>query len=271
MTAGAPASPTPDALRQVQDAALAAGVAGRRVLVTGASSGIGQEVAAALVAGEARVVVADRSAPTVPDTHAFEVDLTDPGANAEVIVQAARVLGGLDALVPCAGFQHVSPISEFPLDEWQRMLALMLTSPFVLLQAAWPLLAESGSGRFVPVASAHAVVASQNKSAYVAAKHGLLGLVKTAALEGAALGITATAVCPGYVRTPLVTAQVRAQAEATGRSYDDVLVNTLLTPHAVLRLIEPSEVVLAVLFALGPAGAASTGSALMMDAGWAAR
>jgi 3-hydroxybutyrate dehydrogenase len=162
-------------------------------------------------------------------------------------------------------------VEEFPEDRWDAMIALLLTSPFLLARAAWPALRESGDGRFVAIASVHGLVASPFKSAYVSAKHGVLGLVKTLALEGAGDGISACAVCPGYVRTPLVENQVAAQAEAHGMPEERVLEEVILAPHAVKRLIEPEEVAETVAFLLGPAGAAFTGSAVSMDQGWTAR
>ena len=148
---------------------------------------------------------------------------------------------------------------------------MLLTSPFLLAKYAWPALRESGEGRFVAIASAHALAASPFKSAYVSAKHGVLGLVKTVALEGADDGITAVAVCPGYVRTPLVERQISDQAKAHGLPEDRVLEEVILAPHAVKRLIEPEEVAEAVAYLLGPGGRAMTGVPLTMDLGWTAR
>ena len=174
-------------------------------------------------------------------------------------------------MIPNAGFQHVAPVSEFPEDRWDAILALLLTSPFLLARYAWPHLVSASEGRFVAIASVHGLVASPFKSAYVSAKHGVLGLVKTLALEGAAEGISATAVCPGYVRTPLVEAQVADQARAHGTSEERVLQEVILAPHVVKRLIEPSEVAAVVAFLLGPDGRAFTGAPVTMDQGWTAR
>jgi 3-hydroxybutyrate dehydrogenase len=211
-----------------------------------------------------------RPDPDGPGT-AHQADLTDEAANAAAVAAALERFGRLDVVVPNAGVQHVSPVEEFPVDRWQTIIALMLTSPFLLARAAWPALKESDSGRFIAIASVHALVASPFKAAYVSAKHGLLGLVKTLALEGARDGITATAVCPGYVRTPLVEGQIADQARAHGLPEDRVLEEVILAPHAVKELIEPSEVAEVVAFLAGPAGRAFTGVPVTMDQGWTAR
>jgi 3-hydroxybutyrate dehydrogenase len=162
-------------------------------------------------------------------------------------------------------------VREFPEEQWDRLIALLLTSPFLLAKYAWGALAESEAGRFIAVASAHGLVASPYKAGYVAAKHGLLGLVKTLALEGAADGILATAVCPAFVRTPLVERQIDDQARAHELPPERVLEDVVLAPHAVKRLIEPEEVAEVVAFLAGPGGRAFTGAAIPMDLGWTAR
>jgi 3-hydroxybutyrate dehydrogenase len=239
--------------------------------VTGAASGIGRAVAQALTDDGARVLAVD----LVPDANGpgepFAADLTTRDGNRAAVEAAIGAFGGLDTIVANAGFQHVAPVAEFDEDRWDAMLALLLTSPFLLARYGWEALGASGAGRFVAIASAHALVASPFKSAYVSAKHGVLGLVKTLALEGAEQGITATAICPGFVRTPLVEGQLAAQAEAHGMSEERVLDDVILAPHVVKRLIEPEEVAAAVRFVLGPGGAAFTGAPLIMDAGWTAR
>ena len=192
-------------------------------------------------------------------------------ANRDAVATAFERFGRLDAVIPNAGFQHVAPIAEFPEDRWDAIIALLLTSPFLLARHAWPHLVSSGSGRFVAIASVHALVASPFKAAYVSAKHGVLGLVKTLALEGGEHGISATAVCPGYVRTPLVEGQIAAQAAAHGLSEERVLEDVILAPHVIKRLIEPVEVADTVAFLLGPAGAAFSGAPVTMDQGWTAR
>jgi 3-hydroxybutyrate dehydrogenase len=162
-------------------------------------------------------------------------------------------------------------VAEFPEDRWDALLSLLLTSPFLLAKYAWPALVESGEGRICVIASVHGLVASPFKAGYISAKHGAVGLVKTLALEGADVGITATAVCPGFVRTPLVEAQIADQAKAHGMPEDRVLEEVIVAPHAVKRLIEPSEVADLVAFLLGPSGRAFTGAPVTLDLGWTAR
>jgi 3-hydroxybutyrate dehydrogenase len=244
---------------------------GRAAIVTGAASGIGRAIASRLVDGGASVLAVDLEpdADGPGDPHA--ADLTTRGGNRGAVEAALERFGRLDAVVPNAGFQHVAPVEEFPEDRWEALISLLLTSPFLLAKYAWAALADSGDGRFVAIASVHGLVASPFKAAYVSAKHGLLGLVKTLALEGADRGITATAVCPAYVRTPLVESQVTAQAQAHGLPESRVLEEVILAPHAIKRLIEPAEVAEVVAFLLGPAGRAFSGAPVTMDQGWSAR
>src|SRR3954469_14412552 len=243
----------------------------RRALVTGAASGIGRAVAARLERDGARVLAVDLEPDPDGPGEPFAADLTTRAGNRDAVAAALERFGGLDTVVPNAGFQHVAPVHEFPEDRWDAMIALLLTSPFLLARAAWPALVDSGDGRFVAIASVHGLVASPFKSAYVSAKHGVLGLVKTLALEGADDGITATAVCPGYVRTPLVERQISDQAKAHGLPEERVLEEVILAPHAIKRLIEPEEVADAVAYLLGPGGRTMTGVPLTMDLGWTAR
>src|ERR671930_368556 len=194
-----------------------------------------------------------------------------PGPRIAAVEAALERFGRLDAIVPNAGFQHVSPVADFPEERWDALLSILLTSPFLLAKYAWPALKESGDGRIVVIASAHALAASPFKAGYVAAKHGAMGLVKTLALEGAEHGILATAVCPGFVRTPLVEAQIADQAKAHGLPEEEVLEKVIVAPHAMKRLIEPAEVAEVVAFLLGPGGATFTGVPVAMDMGWTAR
>ena len=163
------------------------------------------------------------------------------------------------------------PCAEFDEDRWDALVAVLLTSPFLLARYAWPHLQASGDGRIVVLASVHGLVASPFKAGYVAAKHGVVGLVKTLALEGAADGIRAVALCPGYVRTPLVERQVVAQASSGESPRSEALRDVLLEPQAIRRLIEPSEVADVAAFLLGPGGRAFTGAPVVLDNGWTAR
>ena len=244
---------------------------GRAAIVTGAASGIGRAVAERLVEGGADVLAVDLEPDPDGPGEPYAADLTDAASNRDVVGAAVGRFGHLDTVIPNAGFQHVAPVAEFPTDRWDGLLALLLTSPFLLAKHAWNELARSGRGRFVCIASVHGLVASPFKAGYVSAKHGVLGLVKVLALEGADRGIAATAVCPGYVRTPLVERQIGDQARAHGMSEDRVLEDVILAPHAVKQLIEPSEVAEVVAFLLGPAGRAFTGAPVTLDQGWTAR
>ena len=220
------------------------------VLVTGARGGIGAAIVERLEADDW----------TVHGVDVDDADLTTREGNRTVVEAALAAHGRLDAIVPNAGFQHIAPVPDFPEETWDRLLALLLTSPFLLAKYAWEALVASGEGRICVIASAHALTASPFKAGYVAAKHGVLGLVKTLALEGAEVGITATAVCPAFVRTPLAEQQVEERGLAA-----------VIEPHAVKRMLEPSEVADLVAFLLGPTGRGITGVAVPIDLGWTAR
>lgn len=223
----------------------------RCCLVTGAARGIGAAVAERLAADGWAVHAVDVE----------DADLTTRDGNRAVVDAALeRFDGRLDAVVANAGFQHVSPVRDFPEDRFDALVALLLRSPFLLAKYAWDALAASGDGRFLVVASVHGLVASPFKAGYVAAKHGVLGLVKVLALEGAEVGISASALCPAYVRTEIVEQQLRE------RELDD-----LLGPQAVKRLLEPAEVAAAAAWLLGPEGRAVTGTPFLLDLGWTAR
>jgi 3-hydroxybutyrate dehydrogenase len=222
----------------------------RVALVTGARGGIGAAIVERLEADGWTVHAVDVD----------DADLATREGNKFVVDAALATHGRLDAIVPNAGFQHVAPVRDFPEETWDRLLALLLTSPFLLAKYAWEALAASGEGRICVIASVHALTASPFKAGYVAAKHGVLGLVKTLALEGAELGITATAVCPAFVRTPLAERQVEERG-----------LDAVIEPHAVKRMLEPSEVADLVAFLLGPTGRGITGVALPIDLGWTAR
>ncbi|HSC04870.1 MAG TPA: 3-hydroxybutyrate dehydrogenase [Solirubrobacteraceae bacterium] len=240
-------------------------------MVTGAASGIGRAVAQRLQDDGMSVLSVDlRPDPDGPGTP-YEADLTDANANQAAVETAIEKFGRLDVVVANAGIQHVAPIEEFPVDKWNTIVALLLTSPFLLAKYSWPALKSSGAGRFVAIASVHGLVASPYKAAYVSSKHGVIGLCRTLALEGAEHGITANAVCPAYVRTPLVEKQIADQARAHGLPEDEVIEKVILQPHAVKELIEPSEVAGVVSFLVSPAGKMFTGAPITLDQGWTAR
>ena len=243
----------------------------RTILVTGAASGIGRAIAQRLVDDGDNVLAVDLEPSGDGPGEPFGADLTTREGNKAAVDAALERFGRLDAIVPNAGFQHVSPVADFPEDRWDALLAILLTSPFLLAKYAWPALVESGDGRICIIASVHGLVASPFKAGYISAKHGAVGLVKTLALEGASVGVMATAVCPGFVRTPLVEKQIADQAKAHGLPEERVLEEVIVAPHAVKRLIEPEEVAGVVAFLLGPDGRAFSGAPVTMDLGWTAR
>jgi 3-hydroxybutyrate dehydrogenase len=242
---------------------------GRRALVTGGASGIGRACAVRLAADGADVVVVDRdaeAATAVADQvggTAVAVDLSDLDA-----VDALDL--AVDVLVNNAGLQHVAPLHEFPVDRFSYILRLMLEAPFRLVRGALPHMYEQQWGRVVNISSVHGLRASPFKSAYVTAKHGLEGLSKVIALEGAEHGVTSNCVNPAYVRTPLVEGQIADQARTHGLSEDEVVEQVMLAPAAIKRLIEPDEVADAVSWLCSPAAGSVTGTSLVMDGGWSA-
>lgn len=245
---------------------------GRTALVTGAGSGIGAAVVERLVASGAKVhavdidggaldslverVGSDRVVPWV-------TDLSDLDAHDTLPTE-------IDILVNNAGIQHVSPVHEFPVEEFERIHRIMLLSPFRLAHACLPHMYAGGWGRVVNISSVHGLRASPFKSAYVSAKHGLEGLSKVIALEAGDKGVTSNCVNPAYVRTPLVERQVADQAKAHGIPESEVLEKIMLTPVSVKRLIEPSEVADLVAYLCGPSSDSITGSSFTMDGGWTA-
>ncbi|WP_338930873.1 3-hydroxybutyrate dehydrogenase [Streptomyces netropsis] len=250
--------------------------AGRTALVTGAASGIGAACALRLAAAGATVRALDLDAAGLEalgrrteglpgSVEAVVLDLSDLDAAEHAAV------AGTDILVNNAGIQLVCPIEDFPPDAFHRIITVMLEAPFRLLRGALPHMYAQGWGRIVNISSVHGLRASAYKSAYVAAKHGLEGLSKTAALEGAPHGVTSNCVSPGYVRTPLVEKQLADQAAAHSLPVERVLTEVLLAGQALKRLIEPEEVAEAVAYLCGPHASSITGSTLTMDGGWTAR
>jgi len=250
----------------------------RCALVTGAASGIGQAIAEALGAQGARVLVSDLDeagaravAGRIPGAIAQRADVSSREDCRTLVERAQKEWGRLDILVNNAGLQHVSPVEEFPEDKWELMIRIMLVGPFLLTRYALPLMYARKWGRILNISSLHGVVASPYKSAYISAKHGLMGLTKTVALEAADKGVTVNALCPSYVRTPLVEKQIADQARVNHMSEADVIEKIMLAPAAVKRLLEPSEVAAYATFLCSDAAGGITGAAQMMDCGWTAR
>ncbi len=249
----------------------------RVAIVTGGASGIGKAVAEALAGGGDKVVIADLNeadGKEFADTirgHFVKVDLSRRANCKQLVDEALTHYGEVHILINNAGFQHIDPIEVFPEDTWDKMLAVMLTAPFLLTKYVWGAMKAHGWGRIVNVSSIHGRVASPFKSAYITAKHGLIGLTRTAALEGGENGITVNAICPAYVRTPLVESQIADQARTRGISTEEVVEKVMLEPAAVKRLITPEEVASLIVYLCSDAAGAITGADWAIDLGWTAR
>ena len=250
---------------------------GRRAIVTGAASGIGRAIAEDLAVQGARVLVTDINADDGERVAAsikgvfVKADMSSREDCDAVVARAVREWQGVDILVNNAGLQHVAPVEEFPVERWEHIVKTMLFGAFYLTRAALPQMYKKGWGRIVNIASVHGLVASPYKSAYVAAKHGLVGFTKAVALEAAEKGVTVNAVCPSYVRTPLVERQIADQAKVHGISEDAVIRDIMLAPAALKRLLEPSEVAAYVRFLCSDEASGITGATQVIDAGWTAR
>lgn len=245
-------------------------------IVTGAASGIGLATAEMLAKEGARVVLADINEAQLEDVSAkigadaLAVDLSKREGCRELADYAMKRHGRIDILVNVAGIQNVASVEDFPEERWDFMISLMLTAPFLLTKYAWPSMRQNGWGRVINLNSIHGLVASEFKSAYVSAKHGLMGLTKTAALEGGPCGITVNSICPAYVRTPLVDNQIEAQAQNHGISKEEVVSKIMLQKAAIKTMLEPETIAEAVKFLCSDAAANITGTAFTIDGGWTA-
>ena len=261
-----------------------AGLQGRVALVTGSTSGIGLGIARALAGAGADIVMngfgdageIERLRQKLAATHGVRVayagaDISDPEAVAGMVAQAEAALGRVDILVNNAGVQFVAPIEGFPVAQWQRVIGINLTGAFLAMQAVIPGMKARGWGRIVNIASAHGLVASAQKSAYVAAKHGLVGLTKVAALELANDGVTCNAICPGWVLTPLVEVQVKARAEAAGIPVEEAKRALLAEKQAMTRFTTPEQIGATAVFLCSEGAATITGSSISVDGGWVAQ
>ena len=263
---------------------LARPLAGKVAAVTGSTSGIGLGIARALAQAGADVVINGLGEQREIEFVCNELETGCPfsrviynGANLMDGIEATKLIeetiaefGRLDILVNNAGIQHVSPIESFPPENYEAIIALNLSSAWYTSRAAFPTMKAQGFGRIINVASAHGLVASPFKSAYVAAKHGVIGLTKTVALEGAEHGITCNAICPGYVWTPLVENQIDDTAQARGISRDEVIRDVLLAAQPNKRFATVEEIGALAVFLSSPAAQSITGSALPVDGGWTA-
>lgn len=256
----------------------------RLALVTGSTSGIGREVAAALAASGCRIVLhglgdpdelartrdafeAEHGVETLLDT----TNLTDVPATEAFMRRLTDEHGGVDVLVNNAGVQHVAPLEEFPVDRWDLIIAVNLSSAFHTTRLALPSMRAKGRGRIVNLASAHGLVASANKSAYVAAKHGLIGLTKVTALETARTAITCNAVCPGWVETPLVVRQIEKRASESGRSLDEERHDLLAEKHPSAQFVTTAQIGSMIVWLASDAAAEVRGASLSIDGGWTAQ
>ena len=251
---------------------------GRVAIVTGAANGLGLSIARTFSQEGARVTLADldgkgveKVASELEGAISVQLDVRDRGAAKAAMENTFTEFGRLDILVNNAGFQRIAPIGEFDEDDWEAIIGTMLTGTFLCTKHALPHLRRSGSGRIINIASVHSLVASPFKSAYVAAKHGVLGFTKALALEEAANGITANAVCPSYIRTPLAEEQITEQAQANNMTEAEALEEIILEPVAIKRLLEPEEVSELVIYLASDLASGVTGSAIPIDCGWTAR
>jgi 3-hydroxybutyrate dehydrogenase len=259
-------------------------LAGKTAVVTGSSSGIGKGIAEAFARAGANVVLNGFGDAGAIETlrsgleRQFGVkaiyhgaDMAKPAEITAMVAEAAKAFGQVDILVNNAGIQHVAPVDEFPPEKWDAIIAVNLSSAFHATRAALPGMKRAKWGRVINIASAHGLVASPFKCAYVAAKHGIVGFTKTVALEVAELGITANSICPGFVRTPLVDKQIDDLARANGISPERAAKELILAPQPTKQFVKVDEIAAMALYLASPAAASINGAAISVDGGWTAR
>jgi len=254
-----------------------ADLAGKVAIVTGAASGIGLAIARDLATRGVHVTLSDidekngrAAAAELPAARFQLADMSSEHDCQQLVADTIAAEGRVDILVNNAGIQYVAPITEFPEAKWRQIIDIMLTAPFLLTKAALPSMYANQWGRIVNIASVHALRASAFKSAYVAAKHGLLGLTRVTALEGAEHGVTCNAICPSYVRTALVEKQIASQAQVHGIPESEVVEKIMVAEAAIHRLLEPEEVARFAAYLCSDDASGITGSALTIDCGWTA-
>ena len=259
------------------------GLQGQVAVVTGSTSGIGQALATSLAEQGVNVVLNGFGDPAQIEAHRRALqertnaairyhgaDMTKPDEISDLIDYAVREFGRLDILVNNAGIQHVAPVEEFPPEKWDALIAIILSSTFHASRAAIPIMKAQGRGRIVNIASAHGLVASPFKAPYVAAKHGVVGFTKALGVELARTGITANAICPGYVKTPLVETQIVDQAKARGIPEDRVMEEVILAAQPTMKFVEYEHLAGMLLYLVSDLGGSATGSAMVVDGGWTA-
>ncbi len=257
---------------------------GKTALVTGSTSGIGQGILSAFAGAGCHIVMngfgdekeIETNRMRLQEEHGIRVlyssaDMSKPESIEAMVRQAETESGGIDILVNCAGIQFVSPVDEFPPDKWEAVIAINLSSAFYTIRGALPKMKEKKWGRIINIASAHGLVASPFKSAYVAAKHGMVGLTKTVALEIAEQGITCNAICPGFVKTPLVDNQIADQARAHKMDEQTVIRDVILASQPTKKFVGIEEINALALLLASDQAASINGSALAIDGGWTAR
>jgi 3-hydroxybutyrate dehydrogenase len=263
--------------------AISTDLTGQTAIITGSTSGIGEALANGLAACGANIVLNGLGDPDAIESVRADMEkrhnvlVRYHGANmlkskeiADMVAFAQAEFGRVDILVNNAGIQHVAPVDEFPEEKWDAIIAINLTSAFHAIKAALPLMKAQKRGRIINMASAHGLVASPYKSAYVAAKHGILGLTKTVALEAAESGVTINAICPGYVKTPLVEGQIADTAKARGISEEEVVRDVMLKAQPTRKFVEYEELVGLLLYLVSDAGASCNGAAFPIEGGWTA-